>query len=282
MTSTHAESVSESVRAYARLYRKYEGRHPEIFNEIEQDRLHKALSRALGMVETGARPCTALDIGCGSGNVTRHLLELGADVVAADVSPRFLDLVEERFDGAGRVNTLLLNGIDLSGVEDESVDLVTVYSVLHHIPDYCGVVRELGRVLRPGGVAFIDHERSEEFWRGSEQLDRYQAALTAARRRRLSWKLAFRRSSYAKAAAYARYRVRTAIDPHYQSEGDIHVFPDDHILWSHVEEDLIAGGIAPLVREDYLLYSSRYDEDIWRRFRDTCGDVTLLIGRRDA
>src|SRR5947199_5693262 len=33
------------------------------------------------------------------------------------------------------------------------------YSVLHHIPDYLGVIGEIARVLAPGGIAFL---RSEE------------------------------------------------------------------------------------------------------------------------
>ncbi|MGH7593998.1 MAG: methyltransferase domain-containing protein [Gemmatimonadales bacterium] len=38
--------------------------------------------------------------------------------------------------------------MNLSNVKDRSVDMVATYSVLHHVPDYLGILPELLRVLR--------------------------------------------------------------------------------------------------------------------------------------
>ena len=56
-------------------------------------------------VRTAFAGARVLDFCCGSGNLTRHLLELGFEVVAADVSERFLALVERRFEGAPLTTT---------------------------------------------------------------------------------------------------------------------------------------------------------------------------------
>src|SRR5436309_1105100 len=131
---------------------------------MEQGRRHAELERARGEARTDASPPRALDLGCGTGNVTRHLLELGARVLAADVSPEFLTTVDRRYAGTERVETFRLNGRDLAGIPDGAVDLVCAYSVLHHIPDYLAAIGEIARVLAPGGIAFLDHEVNDNFW----------------------------------------------------------------------------------------------------------------------
>lgn len=45
--------------------------------------------------------------------------------------------------------------------------MVATYSVLHHIPDYLGVIKELIRVTKPGGIIYIDHEVNEQYWEKS-------------------------------------------------------------------------------------------------------------------
>ena len=77
--------VQANVRAYAKVAHRYDRKHDEIFNPVEQSRLRGSLERATGEIRSGG--WRALDIGCGTGNVTAHLLELGFEVTAADVSP---------------------------------------------------------------------------------------------------------------------------------------------------------------------------------------------------
>src|SRR5689334_13190550 len=85
--------IARNIKVHDQVASKYEARHDEIFNDVEQARLAQALRKALGAVLTDSDQIKALDFGCGSGNLTKHLLALGVDVVAADVSPRFLELV---------------------------------------------------------------------------------------------------------------------------------------------------------------------------------------------
>ena len=97
----------------------------------------------------------ALDIGCGAGNVTQYLVHQGTKVTAADTSENFLKIIDKTFSG---VETILLNGNNLEEIPDSSFDIVTTYSVLHHVPDYLKLVEEMCRVLKKGGVLYIDHE----------------------------------------------------------------------------------------------------------------------------
>src|SRR6478672_11518223 len=91
--------LQANVDVHDRIAAQFEKRHGEIFNEVEQQRLRSTLARAAGLATSKSQPQRALDFGCGSGNLTRHLLALGFHVVACDVSERFLDVVIERFPG---------------------------------------------------------------------------------------------------------------------------------------------------------------------------------------
>jgi SAM-dependent methyltransferase len=97
-----------------------------------------------------------LDIGCGIGRLTRALAARASEVLAIDVSPRMLELARRYNDSITHVTWIEGDGVSLAGVEDESVDACISHVVFQHIPDpqtTLGYVREIGRVLRPGGWA---------------------------------------------------------------------------------------------------------------------------------
>jgi 2-polyprenyl-3-methyl-5-hydroxy-6-metoxy-1,4-benzoquinol methylase len=285
MASTR--EVQRAVRAYARRHRTYEQRHGEIFNDIEQDRLARALNAAVEATRSGSNGerLRALDMGTGTGNLTAHLVRMGLEVVAADVSPDFLRVVAQRFV-SDPVSTKLLDGASLAGLEDASFDVVATYSVLHHVPDYLAIVEEMARVTKPGGVVFIDHEVSEAFWAREPVLMEYRrlrdeaiAGNRAAANGKWWDSEAHRWQRYLVPANYVR-RVRKALDPKYQDEGDIHVFPDDHIEWPKVSERLVGAGCEIVEQIDYLLYRAGDPMDLYQEYADRCADETCLIARR--
>lgn len=97
-----------------------------------------------------------LEIGCGVGRITRVLAERGANVRALDVSERMLDGARELNPQLANVEWILGDGYSLAGIETSSVDVCHSHVVFQHIPDpevTLGYVREMGRVMRPGGWA---------------------------------------------------------------------------------------------------------------------------------
>jgi SAM-dependent methyltransferase len=280
MATDERKHIRRNVRAYRRRARHYERRHGEIFNPVEQERLRQAVARALVDVQTGAERPRVLDFGCGSGNLTGHLLALGAEVVAADVSEQFLALVED-LHGSGPISSFLLNGSDLGGLADESFDLVAAYSVLHHIPDYLSAVDEMARVTRPGGVVYVDHEANEEYWSDHPEYARFQEQVEEARRSRPKRLRRFLDPwHYREIADGYHVRLRRRFNPRYWPEADIHVWPDDHIEWSPIESRLKAQGFDVLQREDYLLYRDWYPLELWATYRERVTDTRTLVARR--
>ena len=89
-----------------------------------------------------------LDAMCGSGQTTSYLLTRGAKVTGLDISNETIDQFQARWREAKAVKCSLLD----SGLPDNSFDCVSVVGGLHHIhPEMKAAVREIHRVLKPGG-----------------------------------------------------------------------------------------------------------------------------------
>jgi ubiquinone/menaquinone biosynthesis C-methylase UbiE len=96
---------------------------------------------------------TALEVGCGTGFFLLNLMQAGVAErgVLTDISPGMVDVAVRN---AGRLGLPVQGRVaDAERIpyDDASVDLVVGHAVLHHIPDVAGALREVLRVLRPGG-----------------------------------------------------------------------------------------------------------------------------------
>lgn len=266
--------IRENIDLHERISGDYIDRHSEIYNPIEQRRLAKDIDLAFENIRSATSSPTCLDFGCGRGNLSMQFLDRGGVVTAADVTPSFLQHVADLASSRGqKVATHLLNGSDLREFDDNSFDLVASYSVLHHVPDYLSIVREFARIVKPGGIVFIDHEASDELWNPSQSFLEFKSKTTV--RRNIFKEL----TSLADPRWYVR-KWKKFRDPRYQEEGDIHVWPDDHIEWSLIRSIMAEQRVRPLYEKDYLLFYAHYDIDVYRQFEDRCSDVHLYIGRK--
>jgi len=101
-----------------------------------------------------ARGGTVLELGCGSGLLTRYLLDAGHRVIATDASPAMLDLARETAPEAD-VRRLTLPDDPLP----EADAVVSIGHVLSYLPDAAALERALVAAcaaLRPGGVLALD------------------------------------------------------------------------------------------------------------------------------
>jgi len=264
--------IEWNIKTHDKIAKRYALNHGEIYNEIEQRRLRQELQDAIFAINTNSNRKIALDFGSGAGNLTSHLSELGCDVIAGDVSQGFLDLIASK-SYKTIVQTIKLNGIDISNVSDQSVDMVATYSVLHHIPDYLSILKEFMRVLKPGGVVFIDHEPSEGFWTGDPVYSSFQKEIKYIVKQNISKYFVF--------TNYFDWLIRRFINPKYHREGDIHVFEDDHIEWIKIVDELNRLGGSVIQEKDYLLYNKKYNIDIYNKYANRTSDYHLLVVRKN-
>jgi SAM-dependent methyltransferase len=96
-----------------------------------------------------------LEVGCGSGLLTRYLVEAGHRVVATDASPAMLDLTRAAVPGAERIETLVLPDDPVPAADA----VVGIGHAVNYLPDADAVRRALvglARSLRPGGLFALD------------------------------------------------------------------------------------------------------------------------------
>ena len=98
----------------------------------------------------GERPARVLDLGCGYGGFLEGLAQQGEKVLPGDISHESLSYCTERGFPGGVVSS----GYALP-YADASFDLVCMFDAIEHIPDDHQVMREVARILRPGGRVLI-------------------------------------------------------------------------------------------------------------------------------
>lgn len=118
------------------------------------DLTHFITTEYLGLLTQRIAPGSrVLDLGCGTGVLTKALAAMGHEVTGVDISQAMLDKIDT---GGGRI-TLRQGDVYALPFADDSFDGVTTRWVLPHFRDWPILVKEAARVLRPGGTMLIDH-----------------------------------------------------------------------------------------------------------------------------
>ncbi len=113
---------------------------------------------------------TVADIGTGTGILAAELARLGLRVIGVDHSPRMLEAARSKLEAAG------LNRVELRGGEaqalplaDGEVDAAFAHMVLHYLPSPPDAVREMARVVKPGGsIVVVDFVKHDAEWMRGE------------------------------------------------------------------------------------------------------------------
>ncbi|HTF31486.1 MAG TPA: class I SAM-dependent methyltransferase [Flavitalea sp.] len=120
---------------------------PMFFEPYAQDVVNRIDSSAVS---------NALEIGCGTGRVTRHLNKILSPVcrfVASDISPDMLAIAKERLSGAN-IDWKIIDAETLP-FEHSSIDLIVCYFGYMFVPDKVKAYAEAMRVLRKGGMLLM-------------------------------------------------------------------------------------------------------------------------------
>ncbi|MCB9676205.1 MAG: class I SAM-dependent methyltransferase [Alphaproteobacteria bacterium] len=126
---------------------------PELFDDLARIEarhwwFRSRLDASLAVLEHAGlpRPARVLDLGAGTGGTTEALAALGP-VEALEVHPDALRHLRRR-----TLAGLYTQPLAELGLPDASYDLVTAFDVLEHLDDDAATIREVARLLRPGGA----------------------------------------------------------------------------------------------------------------------------------
>ena len=110
-----------------------------------------------------------LDVGCGMGFILDLAKEFFKVLRGVDVTPAMLERVI--LDGWGGDIKVELARVENLPYADNSFDVCTAHAVLHHLHDIKPALREINRVLKPGGIFYADLEPNSYFWTALQSID---------------------------------------------------------------------------------------------------------------
>jgi len=146
MASTPAKPTATQYDDPRHNYREY-WRGREYENASEEIAIHRLLK--------GRHFARAADVGGGFGRISVLLADYADEVTLAEPSRQQLDLAEGFLAGHPEIQQLQMQADSLD-FADGSLDLVTMIRVMHHLPDPTAELRELARVLAPGGTLVLE------------------------------------------------------------------------------------------------------------------------------
>jgi ubiquinone/menaquinone biosynthesis C-methylase UbiE len=109
-----------------------------------------------------------LDLGCGVGRVARELEPHVREIDAVDVSEEMICQAREYVGPSSRIRFHVNDGFTLPQLSDDSIDFAFSLLTMHHVtrPAFESYLRELHRVLRPGGrflFSVVSRDRSPAY-----------------------------------------------------------------------------------------------------------------------
>jgi SAM-dependent methyltransferase len=125
------------------------------FERVEAHRYAKEWHIPAAADFAASRGARVLEIGCGLGTDGAQFARAGASYTGVDLTEAAVALARRNFELqnlAGEFRTADAENLDFA---DDSFDLVYSHGVLHHTPDTERAVKEIHRVLRPGGRAVV-------------------------------------------------------------------------------------------------------------------------------
>jgi SAM-dependent methyltransferase len=151
----------------------------EFFERVEAHRYTKEWHIPEAANFAATRGLRVLEIGCGLGTDGAQFALAGADYTGIDLTDASIELAKRKFELSGLPGEFRIADAENLEFADNSFDLVYSHGVLHHTPDTARAVREIHRVLKPGGraVVMLYHRGSYNYRIGIRVLRRAGARL---------------------------------------------------------------------------------------------------------
>ncbi|HSQ24807.1 MAG TPA: class I SAM-dependent methyltransferase, partial [Pyrinomonadaceae bacterium] len=127
----------------------------EFFDRVEAHRYGKEWHIPIAADFESTRGLKVLEIGCGLGTDGAQFARAGADYTGIDLTERSIELARKNFELSGLKGEFRVADAEKLDFADETFDVVYSHGVLHHTPDTEAAVREIHRVLKPGGRAIV-------------------------------------------------------------------------------------------------------------------------------
>ncbi len=103
-----------------------------------------------------------LDVGCGTGFIINIAKNYFREIIGIDLTPSMIRQIDLASDKS-TIKVAIANS-EAIPCPDNYFDVVTANAFLHHLPDLKQTLKEIRRVLRPGGIFYSDLDPNAYFW----------------------------------------------------------------------------------------------------------------------
>ena len=122
---------------------------------VEEHRYKKEWHIPIAAGFANTKDLAVLEIGCGLGTDGAQFAKAGANYTGIDLTEAAVDFARRRFELFDLPGSFRVADAERLDFPDNAFDLVYSHGVLHHTPDTPAAIREVRRVLRPGGRAVV-------------------------------------------------------------------------------------------------------------------------------
>ena len=153
--------LDANIEVHTRMVERYDAEEPH-FRPENQEKVRGRLKALRSRVPGGK----LLDVGCGTGFIIHLAVGTFDEIHGVDITPAMMQRVRTDL---GNI-TLHQAPAEKMPFADASFDAVTAYSFVDHVADQGAPLREVARVMRPGGIFYADLIPSRLFWRALSPL----------------------------------------------------------------------------------------------------------------
>lgn len=150
---------TEVIRANIQVHSRMAGTYETLEPHFRPENRHK-VKKVLENLAKRFGANRLLDLGCGTGFILGLAKEIFHHLDGVDVTQAMMDRIDLT-SGNIRLHRSPAENLPFA---DETFDLVSAYSFIHHVEDYSKVLAEAFRVLKKGGGFYIDLEPNRGFW----------------------------------------------------------------------------------------------------------------------
>jgi len=156
------EIINANIEVHTKMADKY-NEEPH-FRPENQEKVKKRIKTIQESI--GAK--NLLDIGCGTGFIINLAKDLFDEIHGIDATQAMLDKVD-----LSSGNIVLHNAIaEKLPFDNDLFDMASSYAFIHHLEDYRMVLKEALRVLKTGGIYYIDLDPNKHFWKEMDNLEK--------------------------------------------------------------------------------------------------------------
>ncbi len=147
--------LDANIEVHTRMVERYDAEEPH-FRPENQEKVRSRL-KALRARVPGSR---LLDVGCGTGFIIHLAVGVFDEIHGVDITPAMMQRIRT---GSGNI-TLHQSPAESMPFPAATFDAVPGYSFIDHVADQGALMREVARVLKPGGIFYADLIPNRLFW----------------------------------------------------------------------------------------------------------------------